>query len=49
MGVMQGYKPQQFDMAGQPVAPTLTPQEQAYLATLDPMAAQVYLRNKGLA
>ncbi len=27
----------------------LTPQEQAYLATLDPFAAQAFLQNRGLA
>jgi hypothetical protein len=49
MSIMQGNAPLQPNTMGQPVAPRLTPQEQAYIATLDPMSAQVYLRNKGLA
>jgi hypothetical protein len=48
---------QQYDQAGMPVqnplqmapAQPLTPQEQAYLATLDPFSAQAFLRSKGLA
>jgi hypothetical protein len=51
MGQANPFTPQ-YDMAGTPVqqpATPLTPQEQAYLATLDPFAAQAFLRSKGMA
>jgi hypothetical protein len=36
-------------LQGTPNTASLTPAEQAYLSMLDPMAAQEFLRGKGLA
>jgi hypothetical protein len=46
---MQTFNPMAFN-PNTPVAPQpLSAQEQAYLTTLDPFAAQAFLQSKGLA
>jgi hypothetical protein len=50
---MQAFNPQMFNQPAfnpqGPVVPQqLSPQEQAYLATLDPFAAQAFLQSKGI-
>jgi hypothetical protein len=45
---MQSFNPMAFNPQTPAVPQPLSPQEQAYLATLDPFAAQAFLQSKGL-
>ena len=45
---MQAFNPQTFYPQAPAIPQPLSPQEQAYLATLDPMAAQAFLQSKGI-